>query len=47
MPLLERIGTFFSIVGHLASDPMNLAILFGSVVLGIMFILVWDLIITF
>ena len=35
--LLERIGSFFDIVFHLASDPVTLAILFGSVVLGIIF----------
>ncbi len=35
--LLERIGSFFEIVFGLASDPVTLAILFGSVVLGIMF----------
>ena len=37
MILFERIGTFFGIIGNLASDPTNLAILFGSVLLGIMF----------
>jgi putative tricarboxylic transport membrane protein len=35
--VFERIGTFFSILGHMASDPLNLAILFGSVFLGIVF----------
>lgn len=37
MMLFERIGSFFSIVFGLASDPATLAILFGSVVLGILF----------
>ncbi len=37
MILLERIGSFFDIVFSLASDPITLAILFGSVVLGIIF----------
>jgi putative tricarboxylic transport membrane protein len=37
MVLLERIGFYFQTVGHLASDPVNVAILFGSVMLGIMF----------
>ncbi len=35
--LFERIGSFFEIVFSLASDPLTLAILFGSVVLGIIF----------
>lgn len=35
--LFERIGSFFEIVISLASDPVTLAILFGSVVLGIIF----------
>jgi putative tricarboxylic transport membrane protein len=37
MMLLHRIGSFFDIVFHIASDPMSLAILFGSVLLGIIF----------
>ena len=37
MNVLSRIGEFFGIVGHLAADPVNLAVLFGSVVLGILF----------
>lgn len=37
IPLFERIGSFFDIVFGLASDPVTLAILFGSVVLGIIF----------
>jgi putative tricarboxylic transport membrane protein len=35
--LLERIGSFFGIIFGLASEPVSLAILFGSVVIGIMF----------
>jgi putative tricarboxylic transport membrane protein len=35
--LVDRIGTFFGIVLNLASDPTNLAVLFGSVLLGIIF----------
>lgn len=35
--LIERIGSFFDIIFTLASDPVSLAILFGSVVLGILF----------
>ncbi|MEE4112974.1 MAG: tripartite tricarboxylate transporter permease, partial [Desulfobacteraceae bacterium] len=37
MMLFDRIGTFFGIVFHLASDPINIAILFGSVLMGIIF----------
>ena len=37
MIILERIGAYFEIVFHLASDPIILVILFGSVVLGILF----------
>ena len=37
MMLFDRIGTFFGIVFHLASDPLNIAILFGSVLMGIIF----------
>ena len=37
MSLLERIAFYFETVFHLASEPTNLLILFGSVVLGIMF----------
>ena len=37
MMLLHRIGSFFDIVFHLASDPKSLVILFGSVLLGIIF----------
>ena len=37
MILFERIGSFFTILLGLASEPLNLAILFGSVVMGILF----------
>ncbi len=37
MMVFDRIWSFFQIVFHLASDPMSLAILFGSVILGIIF----------
>ncbi|KPJ78453.1 MAG: transporter [Deltaproteobacteria bacterium SG8_13] len=37
MMLLERIGTFFTIILQLVSEPITLAILFGSVLLGIIF----------
>ena len=37
MVILERIGFYFQTVAHLASDPVHIAILFGSVMLGIMF----------
>ena len=37
MVILERIGFYFQTVLHLASDPVHIAILFGSVILGIMF----------
>ena len=37
MSLLERIAFYFETVFHLASEPTNLLILFGSVILGIMF----------
>ena len=37
MILLDRLGSFFDIVFHLASAPASLAILFGSVLLGIIF----------
>ena len=35
--LLDRIGSFFDIVFHLAGDPVSIAVLFGSVLLGIIF----------
>ena len=35
--LLERIGSFFTILATIASEPVSLAILFGSVMLGIIF----------
>jgi putative tricarboxylic transport membrane protein len=37
MNVLARIGEFLGIVGHLAVDPLHLAVLFGSVILGILF----------
>ena len=37
MVVFENIAFYFQTVFHLASDPKNLAILFGSVILGIMF----------
>jgi len=37
MLLLDRIGDFFGIVFHLSADPVTLSILFGSVLLGIVF----------
>jgi len=37
MVVFDNIAFYFQTVFHLASDPKNLAILFGSVILGIMF----------
>jgi len=37
MQLFERIGTFLGIIFNLVSDPASVAILFGSVMLGILF----------
>lgn len=37
MVVLERIGFYFQTVISIGSDPMNLLILFGSVILGIIF----------
>jgi putative tricarboxylic transport membrane protein len=37
MMIFDRIWSFFEIVFHLASDPISLVILFGSVILGIIF----------
>ncbi len=37
MSVIERIAFYFETVFHLASEPMNLVILFGSVILGIIF----------
>ena len=37
MMFLDRIGDFFGIVFHIAADPINMAVLFGSVLLGIIF----------
>ncbi len=37
MIVLERINTFFDIAAGMVIDPLSLAILFGSVLLGILF----------
>jgi putative tricarboxylic transport membrane protein len=37
MMIFERIGTYFQMVFHLAADPLNIIILFCSVLMGIMF----------
>ena len=37
MVILERIAFFFQTVIQIAADPIHIAILFGSVILGIMF----------
>ena len=37
MMIFERIGTYFQMVFHLAWDPLNIIILFCSVLMGIMF----------
>ena len=37
MMLFERLGSFFEIVAGMITDPVSLAILFGSVLLGILF----------
>ncbi len=37
MMILERIGTYFQMVFHLAADPLNILILLSSVMMGIMF----------
>ena len=37
MMIFERIGSFFGIIGGMITDPVSLAVLFGSVVLGIIF----------
>ena len=37
MMILERIGIYFQMVFHLASDPLNILILLSSVMMGIMF----------
>jgi len=37
MMLFERLGTFFEILGGMVTDPVSMAILFGSVFLGIIF----------
>jgi putative tricarboxylic transport membrane protein len=37
MMIFERIGTYFQMVFHLAADPLNILILFSSVMMGIIF----------
>jgi len=37
MMIFERIGTYFQMVFHLAADPLNIIVLFCSVLMGIMF----------
>jgi putative tricarboxylic transport membrane protein len=37
MMLIERLTTFFNIIGSMLVDPTSLAVLFGSVLLGILF----------
>lgn len=37
MMLFERLGTFFEILGGMVTDPASIALLFGSVFLGILF----------
>ena len=37
MMILDRIGTYFQMVFHLAADPLNILILLSSVMMGIMF----------
>jgi putative tricarboxylic transport membrane protein len=37
MMLFERLGNFFEILGGMVTDPVSMAILFGSVLLGILF----------
>lgn len=37
MMLFERLGSFFEIIAGMITDPASLAILFGSVLLGILF----------
>lgn len=37
MMILDRIGTYFQMVFHLAADPFNILILFSSVLMGIIF----------
>jgi len=37
MVVIEKLGSYFSIVGHLASDPFNLVMLFSAVLMGIIF----------
>lgn len=37
MMLFDRLGTFFEILGGMVTDPASIALLFGSVFLGILF----------
>ncbi len=37
MMIFERIGTYFQMVFHLAADPLNIIVLFCSVLMGIIF----------
>ena len=37
MMIFERLRTFFEIAGGMVTDPLSLAVLFGSVLLGILF----------
>jgi putative tricarboxylic transport membrane protein len=37
MMILERLSSFFTIVGGMLADPLTMVILFGSVLLGILF----------
>ena len=37
MSILEALTTFFSNLGHLVIDPVNILLLFGSVLMGIIF----------
>ncbi|MBE0585952.1 MAG: tripartite tricarboxylate transporter permease, partial [Desulfofustis sp.] len=37
MMILERLSSFFTIVGGMLTDPLTMVILFGSVLLGILF----------
>ena len=37
MVFIDRIQTFFGIAGGMLTDPVSIAVLFGSVLLGILF----------
>jgi len=37
MIILERLGSFFALLAHLALDPINMLTLYGAVILGIIF----------